>query len=420
MAMARTLRVLVVDDSADDAELLLQALRQGGCELVWAKVDTAETMRAALERQEWDVITSDHAMPRFSAPEALALAKELRPDLPFIIVSGEIDLDLAVSLLRAGAQDYIQKRNLPDVLASIERGMRAAQAQRDREAAGRALEKSEIRYRRIFETAKDGILILEAETARIVDANPFLTEMLGYSKQEILHKPLWELCAPADKEAVTRAVAALRGNGYAHYEDLPLETCDGQRLDAEFVGSAYLADNTKLIQCNIRSLEQFDEFHELPNRMLFQHRLGQAISLAKRNRHKLSLLYLDLDNFEIVNATLGRGAGDEILLGAANRILQRVRVSDTVGRMKNGELAVLLPKIESPEDAATVAKKIIDALFASFQLSGAQPQEVRIGANIGIAIFPTDGPDTEALLKVANCARHKAKQLGSSYSFGTA
>ncbi|MGP1679257.1 MAG: diguanylate cyclase domain-containing protein [Burkholderiales bacterium] len=418
--MAQTLRVLIVDDSADDAELLVHALRHGSYELVWAVADTAEAMRAALERQDWDVITSDHAMPRFSAPAALALAKELRPDLPFIIVSGEIDLDLAVSLLRAGAQDYIQKRNLAEVVPAIERAMRAAQVQREREVARGALETSEMRYRRIFETAKDGILILKAETGLVVDANPFLTEMLGYSKKEILHKPLWELCAAADKETVRTAVAALQKDGYAHYEDLPLETRDGRQLDAEFVGNVYLADNTKLIQCNIRNLAYCDELCELPNRMLFQDRLGQAINLAERNRHKLSLLYLDLDNFDTVSDTLGRGAGDEIVRGAAHRILQRVRVSDTVARIGNGELGVLLPRIATPEDAVTVAKKIIDALFAGFQLSGEKQKEVRVGANIGIAIFPTDGPDRDALLKVANHASHKAKRLGSNFSFGTA
>jgi diguanylate cyclase (GGDEF)-like protein/PAS domain S-box-containing protein len=418
--MAKTLRVLIVDDSADDAELLVNALRHGGYELAWAVTDTADAMRAALERQDWDVITSDHAMPRFSAPAALALAKESRPDLPFIIVSGEIDLDLAVSLLRAGAQDYIQKRNLPEVVPAIERGLRAAQARRDRVAARRALEKSEIRYRRIFEAAKDGILILQAETGQVIDANPFLIDMLGYSKQEFLRKTLWDLCAPAETQSVRAAVSALQGNGYAHYEDLPLETRDGRRLDAEFVGSVYLADNTKLIQCNIRNLERIDEIGGLQNRMLFQHRLGQAINLAKRNRYKLSLLHLDLDNLEIVNETLGRGVGDEILRGAANRIVKRVRISDTVGRIKHGELAVLLPRIENPEDAAIVAKKINDALFASFQLSGEKQQEIRIGANIGIAIFPTDGPDTDALLKVANSASHQAKRMGSSYSFGAA
>ena len=98
--MNQPLRVLIVEDSPDDVELLLHVLRHGGYEIAYEAVDTPVAMRAALERQDWDVITSDHAMPRFSAPEALALAKELRPNVPFIIVSGEIDLNLAVSLMK--------------------------------------------------------------------------------------------------------------------------------------------------------------------------------------------------------------------------------------------------------------------------------------------------------------------------------
>ena len=98
--MNQPLRVLMVEDSEADALLLLFGLRQGGYEISHTVVDTPAAMRAALERQDWDVITSDHAMPRFSAPEALALAQELRPAVPFIIVSGEIDFNLAVSLIR--------------------------------------------------------------------------------------------------------------------------------------------------------------------------------------------------------------------------------------------------------------------------------------------------------------------------------
>src|ERR1700733_2081982 len=101
--MARSLRLLIVDDSPADAMLLLEALRSAGYQTEYEVVDTERAMRAALENQAWDLITSDHSMPTFSAPAALAVSLELRPDVPLIIVSGEIDLNLAVSLIRAGA-----------------------------------------------------------------------------------------------------------------------------------------------------------------------------------------------------------------------------------------------------------------------------------------------------------------------------
>src|SRR5512136_2881083 len=109
------LRVLMVEDAEEDADLLARELERSGYALTFERVETAAAMRAALESQPWDVITSDHAMPAFSAPAALALAQALAPETPFIIVSGEIDLNLAVSLLKAGAHDYIQKRELARV-----------------------------------------------------------------------------------------------------------------------------------------------------------------------------------------------------------------------------------------------------------------------------------------------------------------
>jgi DNA-binding NtrC family response regulator len=108
--MDRPLRLLMVENTADDAELLLRALRRGGYEVACEVVETPAAMRAALARQEWDVITSDHAMPHFSAPAALALAKAIRPYVPFIVVSDELDLNLAMSLMKGGAQDYIPKQ----------------------------------------------------------------------------------------------------------------------------------------------------------------------------------------------------------------------------------------------------------------------------------------------------------------------
>jgi DNA-binding NtrC family response regulator len=163
MSMDKCLRLLIVDDSEDDATLLLRTLRRGGYDVTYKVVDTADTMRSAIKSQPWDVITSDHAMPQFSAPRALALANELHSDAPFIIVSGEIDLNLAVTLMRSGANDYIQKKELTRLIPVIDRELRKVEINRERQRVEEELNVSETRYRRLFETAQDGILILDAD-----------------------------------------------------------------------------------------------------------------------------------------------------------------------------------------------------------------------------------------------------------------
>lgn len=389
------LRVLIVEDSEYDVDLLRRALRRGGYEVTSAVVETPEAMRAALAQQDWDVITSDHAMPFFSAPAALALAKELCPDVPFIIVSGEIDLNLAVSLMREGAQDYIQKGELARLVPAIARELRDVEDRRKRQRAEAALREhearfrllvegvkdqaifmldpagyivswnagaeclkgyqadeiigqhfsrvyraedraqqrpehelevamaagqveaegwrvgkdgapfwahvvittlrdeagqvrgfvkvtrdvterrrieerlraSETRYRRLFESARDGILILDAGTHRITDVNPFMVELLGYARDEFLGKALWEIGVLTDAKASQEAFHTLQATGYIRYDDLPLQTKAGVRWDVEFVSNVYAENGHQVIQCNIRDItarKQADaEIHRL-------------------------------------------------------------------------------------------------------------------------------------------------------------
>jgi PAS domain S-box-containing protein len=117
-----------------------------------------------------------------------------------------------------------------------------------------ALEDSEKRYRRLFESAKDGILILDAETGKIVDVNPFLLNLLGYSFESFSGKYLWEIGAFKDIAASRDAFETLQVNEYIRYDDLPLETRDGRPIEVEFVSNVYLVDHRKVIQCNIRDI----------------------------------------------------------------------------------------------------------------------------------------------------------------------
>jgi PAS domain S-box-containing protein len=117
-----------------------------------------------------------------------------------------------------------------------------------------ALQTSETRYRRLFEAAQDGILILDADTGQIVAVNPFLTEMLGYSREEMLGRKLWEIGPFRDLAAARLAFAELQESGYIRYEDLPLQTSKGRRMDVEFISNVYAVDGKKVIQCNIRDI----------------------------------------------------------------------------------------------------------------------------------------------------------------------
>jgi PAS domain S-box-containing protein len=124
----------------------------------------------------------------------------------------------------------------------------------ERQAAAAALSASETRYRRLFETAKDGILILDAESGKIVDANPFIKALLGYSHDELLGKELWEIGLFGDIAASQMAFQELRETGYIRYEHLPLETRGGPKVEVEFVSNVYRADTSDVIQCNIRDI----------------------------------------------------------------------------------------------------------------------------------------------------------------------
>src|SRR3712207_1722610 len=142
------LKLLLVEDSEDDALLLLRELRRGGYEPLCKRVDTAADMEAALDERAWDLVIADHSMPAFSSSAALELLKRRGfVDVPFIIVSGRIGEDAAVAAMKAGAHDYIMKGNLARLNTAIERELREAEVRRERRRAEEELKVSETRFR---------------------------------------------------------------------------------------------------------------------------------------------------------------------------------------------------------------------------------------------------------------------------------
>ena len=140
---------------------------------------------------------------------------------------------------------------------------------------------SETRYRRLFETAQDGILILDGDTGQIDDVNPFLIDMLGYTKEEFLGKKLWEVGPFKDREISRAAFKELQHKGYVRYKDLPLETKDGREVAVEFVSNVYTVDSTKVIQCNIRDITERKKAEEEARRLATViHYSSELVNLA--------------------------------------------------------------------------------------------------------------------------------------------
>src|SRR5881296_210961 len=184
--MGVPLRLLLVEDSEDDARLLVRELTRGGFEPVVERVETASTMRAALDRQPWDVVVGDYSLPHFGGAAALELLRDSGLDVPFIIVSGTIGEEKAVAAMKAGASDYVSKDNLKRLVPVIEREVREAAGRRERHRTEAALRASEVSYSTLVEHSPVGIYRSNTE-GRFLSVNAALVRILGYaSAAEVL------------------------------------------------------------------------------------------------------------------------------------------------------------------------------------------------------------------------------------------
>jgi len=289
---------------------------------------------------------------------------------------------------------------------------------------------SELRYRRLFEAAQDGILILDAETGAITDVNPFLIKMLGYSREEFVEKKLWEVGAFKDIKASQEAFEALQKNEYIRYEDLPLRAKSGKLIDVEFVSNVYLVGGEKVIQCNIRDITERkqaqdallksqallreqsvrDHLTGLFNRRYMEETLERELLRAARKQLSLGVIMLDVDNLKRFNDIWGHAAGDEALRELGGLLLRQIRGEDIACRYGGDEFIIVLP--DASLEVTRERAEMICEYAEQFHLYVEGQSLAAVTLSLGVAVFPEHGATSTAILRAVDAALYRAKHEG--------
>ncbi|MGA8810337.1 MAG: PAS domain S-box protein, partial [Thermoanaerobaculia bacterium] len=265
----------------------------------------------------------------------------------------------------------------------------------------------------------DGIGILDGRLD-FTYVNDALAKLFGYpTPQEIIGRSLCDLYEPPEQVRFITTIVPLvqqrgrwRGEATGLRHDASLFPQEISLTSIEGGGMVCVVrDITERTYAEeqIKHLAYHDALTTLPNRLLFKDRVTVAISHAQRHESRVSVLFLDLDRFKVINDSLGHNIGDQLLQAVAARVQSCVRDSDTVARLGGDEFTLLLPELTHAEDAALVAQKILEAVRYPFHIEG---REFYITTSIGISVYPEDGPDAETLIKSADTAMYQAKEQG--------
>ncbi|HVC10870.1 MAG TPA: diguanylate cyclase [Burkholderiales bacterium] len=377
-----------------------------------------------------DAVLLDLLVSDIQGIGALDCLLRAAPHVPILVFGGADDEDLARQAVQRGAQDYLLKNHLDSY--SLPRALRNVI---DRKAAEDTLFLERERAQVTLDSIGDAVLSTDV-AGDVTYLNSVAEKMTGWSRENARGHPLGEVCRIVDAEThepsahnpmmlaieqnkpvglAANSVLVRRDGFETAIEDsaAPIHGRDGGVIGAVMVFHDVTA--SRAVRTKMSHLALHDFLTDLPNTVLLNDRITQAIALARRHDKELAVLFMDLDHFKHINDSLGHAAGDLLLQSVAQRLRACVRSSDAVGRRGGDEFVVLLYEITRAEHAARSAAQIITAVSAAHQVAG---HELVVTASIGISIYPLDGADAESLLKCADAAMYQAKQSGrNQYRF---
>jgi diguanylate cyclase (GGDEF)-like protein/PAS domain S-box-containing protein len=422
--------LLMIEDSPGDARLIREMFNdQGSGATRFVHVGRMSEAEAYLADHPVDIILLDLGLPDAQGLEAVRRAHAAAAHVPLVILTRLDDHALAAAALQEGAQDYLVKGQLET--RSLVRALGFAV---ERKSMEEALFGEKERAQVTLNSIGDAVLCTDV-SGNISFLNSVAATMTGWSRHEAAGRPLadvvhivnattreiipnpMEMAATQDRSMhlPPECVLISRDGSEIPIEDsvAPMHNPEGKAMGAVIVFRDVSA--TRAMATEMERSAKHDFLTGLPNRVLFSDRVGQAISLARRHKKNVAVLFLDLDGFKHINDSLGHPVGDKLLQSIAKRLVASVRDADTVSRQGGDEFVVLLSEVERSEDAAITARRMLQGVAGAHSVDG---HDLHVTASIGVSVYPDDGQDAETLIKNADTAMYQAKENGrQSYKF---
>jgi len=409
----RPLRVLMVEDSADDVELCLRELHKAGLDFRADTVATPEEFAQWLRSKPCDIILADYQLPGWTALDALELLHELGKDIPFILVTGKLGEEFAVDCLRKGVADYVLKEQLGRLPVAVCRAQEEKYLREERAHADSVLRESEAAFRVLADTIASAVFIHQGTQCCYV--NHAAEVITGYTREELLALSSWDLVHPDSRAVVIeKGLARLAGDASTARYEMKILTKQGEArwLDVTvgkitFHGqpagltTAFDITERKQAEEQIAHLMASDPLTGLANYRRLIDAFDTEAKRSRRTGRSFALLLLDLDGLKRINDAYGYLVGSRALCRLGYLLRVHCRGIDTAARHGGDEFAMLLPETRA-EGARTLADRIRERLAND----GEQPP---LSVSIGAAIYPDDGDTLEKLLKTAEAALYIMK-----------
>lgn len=432
-ASAKEIKILIVDDDPAMAKSIMGVLSYVG--LNAHSVSGGYAAIDALGHNDYHLVLLDLNMPDMDGTEVLKHINNNDIATNVIVVSGESEIKKAIHVLKNGAKDFIRKPYSTDeLLFSIKNVLEKINLENENIKMLEKLEESEALHRFIVHNSPDLLYMLDRE-GRFVFVNKNTIKLLGYSRKEIIGKHYTEVIYPKDIEraelffengliAQNSKSLELRLQGkneksLLHVEvraiNIEKKVTGGYKLGRNdsrkpnFIGSYGVARDIterKKSEEIIRYQYNHDLLTGLPNRILLNERIATLINHAEGSHTQFAVLFIDINRFKLINDTYGQSLGDELLQNLSDILRRSIREGDTLARLAGDEFILLLPDIDSAEDAITVADKIVAETSIPFRQNG---HEIHITLSVGIAIYPEHGVTGDELIKCADIAVCNAK-----------